>query len=172
MADLTMLRDRRAVEKLLVEAPKRANRRDKYYLNIFWAQFPLEECRYHKGVRNYCLTAGICFRGCLPRRRKMQLLTAMAGFLLRNTKLRPTANHNIRQHYNKTLRDEKANLPCFICGGEWHHKHHIIQIQHGGRNLRANWVCLCRDCHREVHRRAVKIFVDNDTVNVEQRDSD
>lgn len=37
-------------------------------------------------------------------------------------------------------------LRASICG------HHIIQIQHGGRNRKRNLVLLCRECHALVHK--------------------
>jgi hypothetical protein len=40
---------------------------------------------------------------------------------------------------------------CFVCNGPRHLRHHIIQIQNGGVNLRENVVWLCNACHEEVH---------------------
>lgn len=31
-------------------------------------------------------------------------------------------------------------------------RHHIIQLQHGGRNIPNNIVHLCRSCHKEIHK--------------------
>jgi hypothetical protein len=30
-------------------------------------------------------------------------------------------------------------------------RHHIVQVQHGGRNVLKNIVCVCRGCHAVVH---------------------
>jgi len=41
--------------------------------------------------------------------------------------------------------------PCFVCGGKTGHRHHIIQLQHGGGNSKRNVVALCLGCHGDVH---------------------
>ena len=40
---------------------------------------------------------------------------------------------------------------CAVCRDKANHRHHIIQLCHGGLNLRANIISLCRYCHRTVH---------------------
>ena len=40
---------------------------------------------------------------------------------------------------------------CFACREKGHHRHHIIQLQHGGPNVPSNIVTLCRECHADVH---------------------
>ena len=42
---------------------------------------------------------------------------------------------------------------CFACGSQPKrlHIHHIIQVQHGGRNTEKNLVPICGKCHRAIH---------------------
>ena len=57
------------------------------------------------------------------------------------------------------VRDEFRRMPprcppgasCFACGRPPQHRHHIIQIQHGGLNDPTNIVWLCRGCHERIH---------------------
>jgi len=41
--------------------------------------------------------------------------------------------------------------PCFTCSGTVKHRHHIVQLQHGGINVPRNIVGLCERCHAEIH---------------------
>jgi len=46
----------------------------------------------------------------------------------------------------------KADGVCFCCQRRpATSRHHIIQIQNGGRNITKNIVSLCASCHRAVH---------------------
>lgn len=46
----------------------------------------------------------------------------------------------------------RASGRCFACQRlNATHRHHVIQVQHGGRNTRSNLVRLCVRCHAEVH---------------------
>ena len=54
----------------------------------------------------------------------------------------------VRAHFN-TLRFSQE--PCFVCHFEHTHRHHIIQIQHGGTSYARNMVPLCEACHQTVH---------------------
>jgi GTPase SAR1 family protein len=45
----------------------------------------------------------------------------------------------------------KINTKCFVCLGQAHCRHHIIQLQHGGLNQKKNIVSLCSSCHAEIH---------------------
>ena len=41
---------------------------------------------------------------------------------------------------------------CFCCrAAPATQQHHVIQVQHGGRNVPRNLVGLCRACHRKIH---------------------
>lgn len=62
------------------------------------------------------------------------------------------------EHWYPTMRAE--TLPeileggrCFVCGLSRLeiHRHHVIQVQHGGSNSVRNLVPLCRACHADVH---------------------
>ncbi len=46
---------------------------------------------------------------------------------------------------------------CALCGRtELLHLHHVLFRSHGGDDVRANIVCLCRPCHDGVHRGTTK----------------
>lgn len=52
-----------------------------------------------------------------------------------------------------TMGFEKAVGHCFACGlRQAIVRHHVVQVQHGGRNRKRNLVHLCRECHAYVHR--------------------
>ena len=40
---------------------------------------------------------------------------------------------------------------CFCCPAPASCWHHVIQLNHGGRNTRKNLVPICRECHRIIH---------------------
>lgn len=44
-------------------------------------------------------------------------------------------------------------VECFGCrgAGRLFHRHHVIQVQHGGSNYIRNMVALCEACHADVH---------------------
>ncbi len=120
---------------------------DAFYLEFFWAKFPWIKCPHPGGG---CLWDTKCHLGCLPRYKKIQLLRAMASL---NLMKKPKAIQRVktRKHFENYVRDEQDDRPCFACGKRFDHRHHIIQIQHGGRNRKRNLVLLCRGCHSEVH---------------------
>ena len=41
--------------------------------------------------------------------------------------------------------------PCFVCGNEMSHRHHIIALNHGGDNSKKNLVSLCLEHHKAMH---------------------
>jgi len=43
------------------------------------------------------------------------------------------------------------NRKCFVCLGQAHCRHHIIQMQNGGLNSKKNLVSLCHECHSAIH---------------------
>jgi 5-methylcytosine-specific restriction endonuclease McrA len=40
---------------------------------------------------------------------------------------------------------------CWVCRDPSEVRHHVVQLQHGGRNRKDNIVVLCRVCHALVH---------------------
>jgi hypothetical protein len=53
-----------------------------------------------------------------------------------------------QKRYKKTL----INYPeCFGCLKKPNVRHHMIQLQNGGNNIRKNIVSLCNSCHAEIH---------------------
>jgi 5-methylcytosine-specific restriction endonuclease McrA len=48
--------------------------------------------------------------------------------------------------------DTKWNYSCEVCGSKEHlHRHHLIPIYFGGRNINKNIITLCSVCHNKVH---------------------
>ena len=45
----------------------------------------------------------------------------------------------------------QINTMCFVCLGQAHCRHHIIQLQNGGLNQKKNLVSLCNKCHSDIH---------------------
>ncbi len=41
--------------------------------------------------------------------------------------------------------------PCWVCRSRSTVTHHIVQVQHGGTNVKANLCRLCDGCHAAVH---------------------
>ena len=56
-----------------------------------------------------------------------------------------------RERRAKSLKMPLAKTRCFVCGAEASHRHHIIQLQHGGSNNPRNMVWLCAFHHADVH---------------------
>jgi hypothetical protein len=60
-----------------------------------------------------------------------------------------------RRRYSQVRRGSfkrRVGGQCWAChGGAAEHRHHIVQVQHGGLNRAANCVCLCKGCHAVVH---------------------
>lgn len=41
--------------------------------------------------------------------------------------------------------------PCWVCRKPATQRHHLIQLQNGGRNVKENVIPICTECHSEVH---------------------
>jgi hypothetical protein len=105
----------------------------------FWKMFP-------DLIEPTIATAG--FGG--DKSRSISILSAVATFptvnRTKNRRISKRCAH--REHDNKRFIGE---LPCFSCGGESHHRHHIVPLIMGGTNSNRNQVLLCRSCHIAVH---------------------
>lgn len=86
------------------------------------------------------------------KKKKLALLRVFAGLVLGDD---PYVAHNqwwARRHF-----DKHKHRISYLAGGCWVCKllaecrHHVIQIQHGGRNTQTNIVNLCDSCHHKVH---------------------
>jgi 5-methylcytosine-specific restriction endonuclease McrA len=62
----------------------------------------------------------------------------------------------MRRHYQKRRSSGfvRSIRECWVCSYDAEDRHHIIPIKNGGRNIVTNIVALCKDCHRDVHRRS------------------
>jgi 5-methylcytosine-specific restriction endonuclease McrA len=120
-------------------------------LRVFWSAFPWETCG-----KKHCCDFKRCVGGeCKPPSKKRRLLRSAAAINLYEN---PQWNRNkvVREYFNQTgPYAEMSAKPCFLCGVAAHnHRHHIVQIQHGGHNAPRNIVLLCRECHRDIHQRS------------------
>lgn len=122
------------------------------YLAIFWSFFQSQnddrsglEVKYYSNV---------------SQSKKLDLLRIMSEIIIKNPS--PEERRKMREGFNESRNTRQSlsgkekliyNLSdrCFVCGELPKHRHHIIQIQHGGRNTYRNIVDLCVKCHRRVH---------------------
>lgn len=121
-----MTQDRRTAEQALSKS-----REPKVYLDMFWAAVD--------GA---------------TKAKRLDLLRAMGAIKPERGWEKPEKRRReMRKHFTFALIDFPAEAPCFVCGGPWHHRHHVLNIQHGGGNSRRNIVPLCKPCHHAVHGR-------------------
>ncbi len=111
------------------------------------------------GPRAYLQLFKSAVKNASPAKR-LEILRAMAQITVRakraGSPLQWKRTAAIRKQFNKEFGGFDVQEPCFVCAGpEWHHRHHVIQLQNGGGNSKANIVRLCRKCHSAVHRRRV-----------------
>jgi 5-methylcytosine-specific restriction endonuclease McrA len=59
----------------------------------------------------------------------------------------------VRAKFNGGKRFKKLwGRACFVCGDKGlMHRHHIIQLQHGGKNDKRNVIPICPQCHSKIH---------------------
>jgi hypothetical protein len=67
-----------------------------------------------------------------------------------------SAKRELREEFNRIKFVVKSvritpNSECFVCRGKAECRHHIIQLQNGGINLKENIVHLCNKCHSDIH---------------------
>lgn len=57
-----------------------------------------------------------------------------------------------RVKFNKNKKYKRLwGRACIVCGCPASHRHHIIQLQNGGRNHKLNIVAICPSCHKKIH---------------------
>lgn len=126
-----------------------------------WASSTLTGCRgwLLRGVRGI----GICMTPTRPASSwltdRLREFWARVGtgadrlWLLREAaEWRVDEVRSYRARRSGSWRKASAKGPCWACAERPAvHRHHIVQIQHGGRNVDKNLVGLCRRCHGRVH---------------------
>lgn len=85
--------------------------------------------------------------------KRLRLLRQFANFVLLPD---PYITHDQgyhRRHFEKRKARGAFYLAgaCWVCGLIAECRHHVIQVQHGGRNIKRNIVNLCVSCHQSVH---------------------
>jgi ribosomal protein L37AE/L43A len=51
---------------------------------------------------------------------------------------------------------KNADYKCEVCGEPAIDAHHIIPLEEGGQNTLDNLICVCRACHRQIHKGVYK----------------
>ena len=60
----------------------------------------------------------------------------------------------------QSLGSERDGEVCQICGSKGHTEgHHVFDYQFGGEASVDNIVTLCHECHQEVHKGKMDVFV-------------
>ena len=119
------------------------------FLRTFWSAFPWDKC--DKPCATECQEKSQCLLGCLGRYKKLEMLRIMCEIRIARPAWNKKRRYEMRKQFDRYAGGFDVVSQCFVCGGEWHHRHHIIQIQYGGGNVWWNIVRLCRRCHRAVH---------------------
>jgi ssDNA-binding Zn-finger/Zn-ribbon topoisomerase 1 len=82
------------------------------------------------------------------RSERLRLLIKCAEIKVTPEKYRPLREK--RKEFEET--DYPPRGYCFICRkNEANHRHHIIELLHGGSNNPKNVIGLCSECHTNVH---------------------
>ncbi len=88
---------------------------------------------------------------------RLNLLKAMANIKIYTKCKSRYSPKKTRSQYNylkkSKFRKKSMNVdrPCSVCQSKATEIHHVIQIQHGGRNDKRNLVPICNDCHCKIH---------------------
>ena len=94
-------------------------------------------------------------RACKGMVDRLALLQEFAAVRLGDDAYANIPARRMRSHYERMLAKrhyrDVIKEPCFVCRGRAEARHHVVQIQHGGRNTRVNLVGICSGCHAEVH---------------------
>lgn len=91
------------------------------------------------------------FKG-IKRHKRMKFLKTMAQKVVFKRNLQEIKNQRTGFDHNKLVHlalTEKSN--CYTCPNGATLRHHVIQIQNGGKNKRNNIVPLCSKCHSSIH---------------------
>lgn len=86
------------------------------------------------------------------KRKRLSLLRVFAGLVLGEDPYREHSRSWGRRHFEKNKhRIVRLEGCCWVCELRPESRHHVIQVQHGGRNTAQNIVKLCDRCHGAVH---------------------
>jgi hypothetical protein len=129
----------------------RAEHRD--LLAKFWGAVPEDDVnvRIHPRVKDY---------SCEVRKKRKELFVNGSGrmsllVLWSGVRInRPDfTDEKMREHFVEQFKGVAwKKYPCWCCRKDPATvRHHIIQIQHGGRNTPENIVVLCDKCHESIH---------------------
>lgn len=90
-------------------------------------------------------------RACVAKADRLALLQEFAERQATGT-TRSVAQRRARfEHRKQKGHYDCMGSFCWVCRDPSEARHHVIQIQHGGRNRKDNIVMLCRVCHVLVH---------------------
>jgi len=123
------------------------------YLVAFWSRFQNNDINVKDIKSENCLE--------VDRAKKLELLKIMACIVIdipdKEKRILRRSGFNQNRNFPIGLSEKEKEIyllkgNCFICDNQPQHRHHIIQLQNGGRNIHLNIVHLCKSCHKEVHR--------------------
>tara|TARA_B100000749_G_scaffold257283_1_gene226519 strand:- start:980 stop:1393 length:414 start_codon:yes stop_codon:yes gene_type:complete len=115
-------------------------------LETFWDK--IKKIGYHKlphgdRVRCYC-----------GSRNKSKVLALLKEFAeIKIVYKKGMTASEVRAKFKKDKRLQRFwHRACFVCGEpDVTQRHHIIQIQNGGRNCKRNVIPICNKCHSRIH---------------------
>lgn len=89
-------------------------------------------------------------------RGRLDILRQFAAVVLPPDPFQNPTTGTVRRHFERQKGKGRFRLTgsaCWVCRTtEAVHRHHVIALRHGGRNVACNIVRLCQNCHRDVHR--------------------
>jgi 5-methylcytosine-specific restriction endonuclease McrA len=90
---------------------------------------------------------------CRDASTRLAILRAYARTELDADPFTPHSTRRLRRHYQKRRRAGfmRAIVACWLCERKAKHRHHILPLENGGRNIKTNIVPLCVKCHHSVH---------------------
>lgn len=104
---------------------------------------------------HYVLPSGGVRVRCFHKRRRRRDVIALMREYANISVTFGSRNNNPklqRQKFTKASRHKKLwGRACICCGKSGSHRHHIIQLQHGGKNDKNNVVPICVKCHSDIH---------------------
>lgn len=80
---------------------------------------------------------------------RLEKLIEISNFCSR--KATPRDLFTKRRSFNKNKYKLLQLSKCYVCKEKANHRHHLVQLQNGGTNIKNNLVGLCEECHAKVH---------------------
>jgi hypothetical protein len=121
----------------------------------FWKQFANPSTtRKGDGIRGEALSLSASLSFITPEetKKRLKVLKWYSDIIIKiNTDKSKKRKQFIESREEFIDLNDKLHSKCFACIKPSNCRHHIIQIQHGGLNSHKNLICLCNQCHAEIH---------------------